>query len=474
MLIRRAELDGETVDVHVASGRIRAVGAGLPDASSGEAVLDARGGALLPGLHDHHLHLFAWARALESAACGPPTVRDAPSLARALACAPRHQGWIRGTGYHESVAGPLHRGVLDAVAPDCPVRVQHRSGSAWFLNSRAVDALGLDAGIDAEGVARDERGRATGALHALDGWLRKRLPPGPPPDLAPLGRRLARQGTVGVTDATPGNDAEALSTLAAARARGALPQDVLLMGAPDLPEPREPGLARGPEKILLRETALPHLDALTRRIARAHSGDRAVAIHCVTRTELVFAATALREAGPLAGDRIEHASVAPPDAVALLAELGVTVVTQPNFLRERGDAYRADVAPRDRPWLYRCAGLLSAGIPLGAGTDAPFGDPDPWRAMRAAVDRRSERGVALEVAEALPPERALALFTTPARAPGAAPRRIAPGEPADLCLLDRPWKQARDRLDAGDVVATLQRGAILARNPGPTDERVHP
>ena len=35
--------------------------------------------------------------------------------------------------------------------------------------------------------------------------------------------------------------------------------------------------------------------------------------------------------------------MAPPDAVQLLADLPITVVTQPGFIRERGDAYLADV-----------------------------------------------------------------------------------------------------------------------------------
>ena len=83
--------------------------------------------------------------------------------------------------------------------------------------------------------------------------------------------------------------------------------------------------------------------------------------------------------------------------------------------------------------------------------------------MRAAVERTSRGGVALGADERLSPERALALFTTPADAPGSAPRRIHPGVPADLCLLDRPWKQARDRLDAGDVAATWCAGV---RTPG--------
>jgi predicted amidohydrolase YtcJ len=123
---------------------------------------------------------------------------------------------------------------------------------------------------------------------------------------------------------------------------------------------------------------------------------------------------------------------------------------------ERGDQYATDVEPADRPWLYRARAFLAAGVPLAAGSDAPFGAPDPWRAMRAAVERRSEGGRALGSGEALTPEEALALFTTRGEAPGAPPRRIVPGAPADLCLLRAPWLHAR-RVLSGDLVAATWR-----------------
>jgi predicted amidohydrolase YtcJ len=188
-----------------------------------------------------------------------------------------------------------------------------------------------------------------------------------------------------------------------------------------------------------------------------------VAIHCVTRSELVFAVTALREAGARWGDRIEHAAIADAAGLALLASLPITVVTQPNFVAERGDAYRRDVAREDQDHLYRCRGFERAGIPVAAGTDAPFGEPDPWAAMRAAVDRRTRAGQRLGPEEAVSPERALALFTSPADAPGAAPRALAPGAPADLCLLDRPWREARRHLSGEAVVATLCGGRLTWR-----------
>jgi predicted amidohydrolase YtcJ len=461
LLIRDAEVEGVRTDVRAEAGRIQAIGSGLAP-SPGDQVVEADGGALLPGLHDHHLHLLAWAAALDSAPCGPPQVRDERALAESLRRAAAAGGFVRGVGYHESVAGPLDRHRLDALVPGAAIRVQHRSGALWMLSSEACRRIGLDAaarvaGVDegagASGVERDAAGRATGRLFRLDAWLRERIGPDALPPLHAVGAALTRFGVTGATDATPGLGPDAVAWLA----RAELPQALVLLGAS---EP-VPGIEIGPAKLVLDERALPSLEGLASRLRAIHEVGRSVAIHCVTRTELVLALAALEEVGVRSGDRIEHASVAPPELVAWLARLGVAVVTQPGFVRTRGDDYLREVEPRDRPWLYRCAGFEAAGVALGGGSDAPFGDPDPWLAMQAALDRRTAAGQALAEAEALSPERALALFTTPAAQPGGAPRRVRPGAAADLCLLDRPWARARDLLSSTAVAATLRAGQLI-------------
>jgi predicted amidohydrolase YtcJ len=470
LLIRRAEIGaGRTADLRLRSERIVEIGSRLRPVGD-EPLLDAGGGALLPGLHDHHLHLFALAAAEASVCCGPPEVRDTRGLGRALAAAPPPRDanlWIRGIGYHESVAGTLDREALDTWVSDRPVRVQHRSGALWMLNSEGVRRLGLEDGIDADGVERDARGRPSGRLFRLDAWLRERLGASRPPDLGATGARLARFGVTGLTDATPGNGAEELAHFVDAVTSGALPQRLTLMGSPDLPEAPPGTLNRGAVKRLLHDAELPDFDELVSWIAAAHDAGRPVAIHCVTRAELVLAAAALESAGAGTGDRIEHASVAPPDVVALLGTLPVTVVTQPNFVRERGDVYAREVAREDRAWLYRCRGFVDAAVPLGGGTDAPFGHPDPWLAVQAAVDRRTADGLEMGADESLTPERALALFTTPAESPGGAPRRVEVGAVADLCLLDRPWSEARERLSSECVAAALCGGRVIALRDEP-------
>ena len=434
LLIRDAELGSRRADVRCRDGHIVEVGNRL-GAGGDEEIIESQGGALLPGLHDHHIHLFALAAARASVKCGPPEVGDREAFAEALQGA-AGGGWIRGVGYHESVAGALDRHALDAIVPERPVRIQHRSGMMWFLNSAAARILDLDAASD-------------GRLFRRDAWLRDHV--ATDVDLSAVSAELASYGITGVTDATPSNDDATAGEMAAAGIR----QRVRPMGGEDL--------SQGTLKIMLDEYALPDFDALKARIAEAHAHNRPTATHCVTRAELVFALSALLDAGTIPGERIEHASVTDDATMALVAQAGVTVVTQPNFIAERGEQYLAEVDPADHPYLYRCRGFLDAGIPLGGGTDAPFGRPDPWAAMRAAVTRRTADGRVIGPAEGLSPERALALFTTPAGEPGGAARRIEIGETADLCLLDRGWKEARQSLRHEHVATTVLGGEVIFR-----------
>ena len=79
------------------------------------------------------------------------------------------------------------------------------------------------------------------------------------------------------------------------------------------------------------------------------------------------------------------------ELVPVLAERGLTVVTQPGFVAERGDRYLLDVPPEEHADLYRCASLLDAGVPVAGSTDAPYTSPDPWLAIRAAVGIRAAK-----------------------------------------------------------------------------------
>jgi predicted amidohydrolase YtcJ len=464
MLITDVQVAGlpRLVDVRCVEGRIAEVGPCLRR-SAHDTVLAGAGAALLPGLHDHHIHLLALAALRNSVQCGPPDVSDRAQLERALR-AGHASGWLRGVGYHESVAGDLDRRQLDRIRSDRPLKIQHRSGKLWIVNSLAAQLLSLDENAGLPGIELDATGRPSGRLFWLDGWMREQLAQSGPvsmPSLAGVSRLLASFGVTGVTDATPDNDRFAMAHFTSAAASGELLQAVRVMGNQVLPESGCAQVQRAERKVMLDENTLPDWDDLLVVFETAHRQGRPVAVHCVTPAELVLTLSVLREVGPHPGDRIEHCSLVPNEILPLLREVGVRVITQPGFIHERGDQYLHGVAPAEHGELYRCNTLLVHGIRLAGSTDAPYGNPDPWAAMRAAVDRRSRAGIALGQAEQLSPEQALALFTSAADDPGGASRTIAVGEVADLCLLNCTWQEARLRLCSADVRATLRDGTLI-------------
>ncbi|HEX2285348.1 MAG TPA: amidohydrolase family protein, partial [Mycobacterium sp.] len=213
-----------------------------------------------------------------------------------------------------------------------------------------------------------------------------------------------------------------------------------------------------PGKRILHDTDLDH-DELTAWIAERHADDAPVAVHCVTAAQLVVTLSALRIAGRHPRDRIEHAAVVPDDSLADLAALGVTVVTQPNFVAERGDQYLADVPAAEHHELWRVASLVRAGVPVALSTDMPFGGSDPWAAMRAAVRRTTTSGAVLGADERVSAREALAMFFGRPDDPTKA-RTIEPDQPGDLCVLAASPDEVLRELDSGMVAATVIEGHL--------------
>lgn len=429
MLIQRATLlDGTAADIRVGE-QIVDVGDLTPD--KGEQVLDAAGGTVIPGLHDHHVHLRSAAAALTSARVGPAEVKGRADLARALAEAPvGGDGWIRAVGYHEAVAGPLDRHVLDEMSPETPVRVQHRSGVLWTLNSAGLARVGLTDHPD---------GRLRSGDRTWSDTLQRNES-----GLAEVSRQLNEYGVTGVTDATPDFEVSDIVKLMEAHRHGELRQRVHCLA---------------PGKKILHDADLD-LDALTAWMAERHAADAPVAVHCVTAAQLVVTLSALRAVGTHPQDRIEHAAVVPDDSMADLAKLGITVVTQPNFVAERGDQYLTDVPAAEQHELWRLASLRQAGVKVALSTDMPFGEGDPWATMRAAVHRSTTSGAVLSPDECVSAREALTMFFGKSVDP-TSPRAVQPGQPGDLCVLAGAPQEVLDELDAQMVAATVVAGEVV-------------
>jgi len=217
----------------------------------------------------------------------------------------------------------------------------------------------------------------------------------------------------------------------------------------------------GPAKLLADEVGGLDVDALCVAIAEWHARGRAVAIHAVTRAENVAAVTALTLAGPIAGDRIEHGSVLPVELDGVLSRARITVVVQPALVLERGDHHLATVDNDDLPLLHRIASLRAAGIPVVIGSDAPVTSIDPWRAIRAAVERRTRSGAVVGAEEAVTAAEALSMYLADPLAPAGPIRRVVRGAPADLVLLDAPLTVVLADPDRSHVRRTWVEGRLV-------------
>jgi predicted amidohydrolase YtcJ len=440
---------GDATDIAIRYGRIEAMGHALPHRGR-EVAGDGRD--IIPGLADHHLHLFATAAKAESV--------DLSGLitAEEIAAALRHvstqtsETWLRATGFVETGELP-DRHLLDQWLPDRPLRIQGRTGGLWLLNSAALAMIGSAPWPPC--VECNADGEPSGRIWRGDDWLRSVIG-GQPPSLARISAQMASFGITSVTDAGSQNGAQEAALFEVAIARGELLQRLTLMGQEELPS--SPSFHTGSLKLLYDESDLPDIATVAARIHVARAQGRNVAAHCVTLGELLYFLSVLDEAGGARpGDRIEHGSVIPLSLAADIAAAGLTVVSQPGFVRTRGDRYRTTIDPDELLDLYRLRSLADAGIVLRAGSDAPYGDLNPWAAIEAAIHRKTASGLSFGPDEALSPMQALSLHL------GA--DRIAPGMAADLCMLEKPLSKLADYGGESPVALTLKAGRVIHGQP---------
>lgn len=436
---------GVATDIAIRDGRVEAIGPAL--ACHGEELAGC-GRDIIPGLIDHHLHLFATAAKAESVDLSDLNTAEDIAAALRRASAQNPEGWLRAAGFVETEDLP-DRHILDQWLPDRPLRIQGRTGGLWLLNSSAIALIGSAPWPPCVECAAD--GQPSGRIWRGDEWLHSMIG-GQPPRLARISAQMASFGITSVTDAGSQNGVQEAALFEAAIARGELLQRLTLMGREALPS--SPAYRTGPLKLLYDESDLPDIATVATRIHVARAQGRNVAAHCVTLGELLYFLSVLDEAGGARpGDRIEHGSVIPLSLAADIAAAGLTVVSQPGFVRTRGDRYRTTIDPDELPDLYRLRSLADAGIVLRAGSDAPYGDLNPWAAIEAAIHRRTASGQSFGLDEALSPMQALSLYLSS--------DRITPGMVAALCVLERPLSQLANFGGQSPVALTLVAGRMI-------------
>jgi len=500
-------------------GRVLAVGRDEEIADligPGTRVLDAGGATVLPGFHDAHCHILLFGLSLVEV-----NVRQATTIAEIVEAVAEHVRktspgkWVRGGGYNENkLAERRHptRHDLDPVSPHNPVWLSHISGHMGVANSRALELAGITRHTpDPEGghIARDEHGEPTGLLQETAQELVKRvLPPYTLEEakaaLAAAGRQMASEGITAAQDAWAGWIApEEFRAYQEAVAEGLLPQRVWLMV--DVEQLTVKGdrfdfafglhtgfggdrLRLGAIKIfndgsLIGRTAAmtqPYLDppdtkgflvkspeTIREQVRLAHAGGWQVAMHAIGDWAIEVALDAIESVmgadAARARPRIEHCGVLRPDLIARIRRVGAVIVTQPHFIYELGDGFRAALGEERVRWTYPLASLR--GIPLAFSSDRPVVDGAPLRGIQAAVCRRTQRGAPFAPEEAFTVGEALRAYTLGAAYAAFAESELgalAPGRWADLVVLaEDPLEADPEGLPEIPIVATVVGGEVV-------------
>lgn len=481
----------------IADGRVVAVGSWddvRSTAQAGARVVDTGEAAVIPGLHDFHVHLVGLARSrgavrLDDARDGAEV---AQRLARAAAEVPAGD-WISGGGWTEAQTASGTAAWQAAVGERLAFLSSHDGHSAWAsLAARRTAGLGTTT-PDPEGgrIERDEHGEPTGILREaalelvaahvsrLQGEQLR----------APLGETLRELAGFGITGATEAGDytdengigADAafgdsyssltdLSDMVDGRLRLTLgiPADSIAAAAERglrtgtafdgrgsmrfgwAKEYADGALGSGTAALLAprtcgeRDTGIMRVsaDELDALFAASRPARIGMAIHAIGDRAAREVLDAVERASPrpsgVPNDRLEHAQLLQSTDAPRFAALGVTASVQPIHAAADRDLVESCWDGRqDRAYAWRR--LVSAGTLLAAGSDAPIESVNPWLGVFSAVHRRlptDGRGD-WRPAEALSVTEALAAYTlAPAAAIGAADEgHLGVGAHADLAVL---------------------------------------
>lgn len=463
-------------------------------AAPGARVVDAGASAVIPGIHDFHLHLVGMARGRRDVVLDDAT--DLATVVERVATAAARLpagAWLTGGRWSpELLSGDL-AGLHAAVGERPALLVAHDGHSAW-ASPAALAAAGLDDSTSIPGgrLERDAGGALLGivrerALLPLFAAAERLEGTGLHDALGEAVEELLSWGITGVTDAgdydaergtgTFASLGESFSRLwegravldgrlrltvdipaaaiSAAQAMGLITGRALAgastlragwakvytdgtLGSGTAALFAPPTCGHAPDLGILR-TAPDELDAILDAGRRARI---AIAAHAIGDRAAATVLDAVQRAAPRAPDqppdRLEHAQLVRPAERARFAALDVTASVQPIHLVSDRDTAEACWDGRlAHAYAYRS--LAAAGARLALGTDAPIERPDPWRNLHAAVRRHApgDGRPPWHAEEALELPAALAAATIgPAQAIGRSDEgHLAVGARADLAIL---------------------------------------
>ena len=204
-------------------------------AGTNTQTIDLQGATVMPGLHDLHVHPMGGG--MSQFQCNFPqgSGREALLAAVAECVTDREAGqWITGGQWDAASFGsePMHRSMLDEVAPNNPVSLVDISGHSIWVNSRALELAGItsDTLNPPNGViGKNAAGDLTGVLReSAAGLVRGIIPPESPEQMKEAlhwsSQLMLSYGITSYTDA--GVTGAALTAYAELADEGRLPQRI--------------------------------------------------------------------------------------------------------------------------------------------------------------------------------------------------------------------------------------------------------
>lgn len=148
-------------------------------------VIDANGGAVLPGFNDAHASLIAAGLSQQQVdLTGAATVEEVQQRIAGWADAHPEAAWITGRGWTQDLFADATRAQLDAIVADRPVVILSQDGTAAWVNSVALRAANItrNARLESSDIARDRRGDPTGVVRGAATALVQKAVPTPSRD----------------------------------------------------------------------------------------------------------------------------------------------------------------------------------------------------------------------------------------------------------------------------------------------------
>jgi predicted amidohydrolase YtcJ len=512
--------------VAVVGNRVAAAGSdaeikGL--AGPGTRVVDARGGALLPGLNDAHVHFLQGGFSLTNVNLRPAS--SPKELASKLAEYVRTKTpgtWIQGGEWdHENWPGaPLPtRLMIDDVTPRHPVLVSRLDGHMALANSLALKLAGITRETqDPPGglIVRDPgTGDPTGLLKDAAVSLVEKAIPAPSYDEKHAAAEAATEfaASLGITSVCDVSADEDVGLYQAMAEGGELKTRIYAVRSIVNWEPlvgtgvrrkfgsdllRIGGLKGFSDGSLGSSTALffePYCDApgtrgllfdqmlpegtMLERVARADAAGLQVMIHAIGDEANFRVLEIFREAAEKNGDRdrrfrIEHAQHLRPTDIPRFGRQKLIASMQPYHAADDGRWCEKRVGRERSRFTYCFKSLLDSGAVLAFGSDWTVAPLNPLTGIKAAVTRQTldgkhpdgwtpEEKISLDEAiRGYTVGSAYAEFTEHEK--GA----IAPGKLADLVLFDRDiYRIKPEEIDQARTLMTVMDGRVVFEKPRP-------